>query len=375
MTATSDTPELRTANTTCCHKHLSITASAVSMTVGVFSNSFALFILIKSYNRLRIKSKASFLVFASSLVITDLLGHLINGSLVLYVYCSQRKWETFDPHGVVCSIFGVCMVFYGLSPLFLGSAMAVERCIGVTRPIFHSTALASHHVKRLLALSWLLAALVAFLPVLLQRPYEVQSSGSWCFFHMEQPKDWLDVLLPLLFSFLGLLALMLSIICNTFASCALLHGRLRHKQSCRVTPYHLEMICQLLTIMLVSCVCWGPLLIHVIVLSTRRKEESVCFSLLTTVRMATWNQILDPWVYILLRRAVLKKIFMLFHSCWASKHPDLPYWQCRMVGSSVEASKSDPRCPAAPDTAITSITGGLACGSHLNTLSSSPHHQ
>uniref|UniRef100_A0A8C8A545 Thromboxane A2 receptor n=1 Tax=Oryzias sinensis TaxID=183150 RepID=A0A8C8A545_9TELE len=303
MTATSDTPELRTANTTCCHKHLSITASAVSMTVGVFSNSFALFILIKSYNRLRIKSKASFLVFASSLVITDLLGHLINGSLVLYVYCSQRKWETFDPHGVVCSIFGVCMVFYGLSPLFLGSAMAVERCIGVTRPIFHSTALASHHVKRLLALSWLLAALVAFLPVLLQRPYEVQSSGSWCFFHMD---------------------------------CALLHGRLRHKQSCRVTPYHLEMICQLLTIMLVSCVCWGPLLRirYQGTGLTEHKEESVCFSLLTTVRMATWNQILDPWVYILLRRAVLKKIFMLFHSCWASKHPDLPRsplrcgWDC-----------------------------------------------
>ncbi|KAF6727452.1 Prostaglandin F2-alpha receptor [Oryzias melastigma] len=354
MTATSDPPALRSANATCCHQHLSVTASAVSMTVGVFSNSLALFILIQSYNRLRIKSKASFLLLASSLVVTDLLGHLVNGSLVLFVYCSQRKWETFDPHGVVCGIFGACMVFYGLSPLFLGSAMAVERCIGVTRPIFHSTALASHHVRRLLGLSWLLAALVALLPVLLRRPYEVQSSGSWCFFHMEQPKDWLDVLLPLLFSLLGLLALALSIVCNTLASCALLHGRLRHRQRCRGTPYHLEMICQLLTIMLVSCVCWGPLLIHVIVLSTRSRAESVCFSLLTTVRIATWNQILDPWVYILLRRAVLKKIFLLLHSCWASNPAQLQYWQRRMVGGSMEASRS------AADTAVTSITGGLA---------------
>lgn len=29
------------------------------------------------------------------------------------------------------------------------------------------------------------------------------------------------------------------------------------------------------------------------------------------VRLASWNQILDPWVYILLRRAVLKKIYLI----------------------------------------------------------------
>lgn len=29
------------------------------------------------------------------------------------------------------------------------------------------------------------------------------------------------------------------------------------------------------------------------------------------VRLATWNQILDPWVYILLRRTVLRKIYFI----------------------------------------------------------------
>ncbi|KAL0196839.1 hypothetical protein M9458_005379 [Cirrhinus mrigala] len=29
------------------------------------------------------------------------------------------------------------------------------------------------------------------------------------------------------------------------------------------------------------------------------------------VRLASWNQILDPWVYILLRRAVLRKIYRI----------------------------------------------------------------
>ncbi|XP_029939566.1 prostaglandin F2-alpha receptor [Salarias fasciatus] len=352
---------VRPSNNTCSQ---SVTASVISMTVGIFSNSLALFILLRSYNRIRIKSKASFLLFASSLVITDLLGHLINGSLVLFVYSSQKKWELFDPHRIVCTIFGVCMVFFGLSPLFLGGVMAVERCIGVTRPIFHSTVLASRHMKRLLGITWLLAGLVAVLPVLLWRPYKIQSSRSWCFFHMEQPKDWLDVLLPLIFSLLGLFALLLSIVCNTLTSFALLQARLRRKHHCRGTAYHLEMICQLLAIMLVSCVCWGPLLIQIIILSTKAKEESASSSLLTVIRMATWNQILDPWVYILLRKAVLRKMFTLFYSCWGSKSHNLHRWQRNMLHSSVDTSHSGAaasechylaRLPL-PDTAIKCIT-------------------
>lgn len=254
--------EVRPTNNTCFQKELSITASVISMTVGIFSNSLALFILLKSYSSIRTKSRASFLLFASSLVITDLLGHLINGSLVLFVYSAEKKWENFDPYQIICTIFGACMVFFGLSPLFLGSAMAVERCIGVTKPIFHSTVLASHHMKRLLGVTWLLAALVAALPVMLSKPYKVQRSRSWCFFLIEQTKDWLDVLLPLLFSLLGLLALLISIACNTLTGCVLIQAKLRHKHHCRSMPYHIEMICQLLAIMLVSCICWGPLLVR-----------------------------------------------------------------------------------------------------------------
>ena len=33
--------------------------------------------------------------------------------------------------------------------------------------------------------------------------------------------------------------------------------------------------------------------------------------MVTGVRMATCNQILDPWVYILLRRAILRKIYRI----------------------------------------------------------------
>jgi len=260
------TAEDSATNSTCSPGDLSVTASVVSMTGGILSNSLALFILVKSYHHIRLKSKASFVLFASGLVVTDLLGHLVNGSLVLFVYGSHRKWEAFDPYHVLCGFFGASLVFFGLSPLFLGGAMAVERCVGVTRPLLRSTAVAPHHVKRLLGLAWALAALVAGLPLALWRPYQVQRSRSWCFFREEEPRDWLDVLLPLVFCTLGLLALLLSVVCNTLTSCALMQSRVRRRQGGgsgggRGTSYHLEMIVQLLAIMLVSCVCWGPLLV------------------------------------------------------------------------------------------------------------------
>ena len=99
--------------------------------------------------------------------------------------------------------------------------------------------------------------------------------------------------------------------------------------------------------------------IYIIILTTRVRDESAQCCLLMMVRMATWNQILDPWVYILLRKAVLKKIFMLFHSCRSSKHHDIPHWRCSVLVSSVETSKSDSRFlgkPQLADASIKSIT-------------------
>ncbi|KAF2984412.1 hypothetical protein EK904_003356 [Melospiza melodia maxima] len=86
------------------------------------------------------------------LVVTDLFGHLINGAIAVFVYASDKDWIRFNQSNILCSVFGICMVFFGLCPLFLGSVMAVERCIGVTKPIFHSTKMTSRHVKMMLTM-------------------------------------------------------------------------------------------------------------------------------------------------------------------------------------------------------------------------------
>ncbi|MBN3313230.1 PF2R protein, partial [Atractosteus spatula] len=349
ITVTLGLSAVNSSNTTRTRVELSVIVSIISMTVGILSNSLALFILVKAYRRFKLKSKASFLLFATGLVVTDFLGHLINGSIVLHVYCLHKEWERFDPQKVLCGFFGASMVFFGLCPLLLGSVMAVERCVGVTMPIFHSTKVTSRHMKKLLAVIWLSAVLVALLPILAGKPYEVQKSGSWCFFKMGK-SDWLDVFFPMLFSVLGLLSLAISILCNTVTGVTLIRSKMKNQGHRKGTSHHFEMICQLLAIMLVSCICWGPFLVNVIIGSTQTQDDRSYERMLLAVRMATWNQILDPWVYILLRKAVLKKLFLITKECCGHKVISIYKWNCSSIKGSMKGSSISSR----PDFSVSS---------------------
>lgn len=252
------------SNTTCqLEEDLSISFSIIFMTVGILSNSLAIAILMKAYQRFRQKYKSSFLLLASALVITDFFGHLINGTIAVFVYASDKDWIYFDKSNILCSIFGICMVFSGLCPLFLGSLMAIERCIGVTKPIFHSTKITTKHVKMMLSGVCFFAVFVALLPILGHRDYKIQASRTWCFYKTDEIKDWEDRFYLLLFAFLGLLALGISFVCNAITGISLLKVKFRSQQHRQGRSHHFEMVIQLLGIMCVSCICWSPFLVRI----------------------------------------------------------------------------------------------------------------
>ncbi|XP_006831078.1 PREDICTED: prostaglandin F2-alpha receptor [Chrysochloris asiatica] len=335
-------PELL-LNTTCqtTEKRLSVFFSVIFMTVGILSNSLAIAILLKAYQRFKQKSKASFLLLASGLVITDFFGHLINGTIAIFVYASNKDWIRFDQSNVLCSIFGICMVFYGLCPLFLGSVMAIERCIGVTKPIFHSTKITSKHVKMMLSGVCLFAIFIALLPILGLRDYTVQASRTWCFYKTEHINDWEDRFYLLLFSFLGLLALGASFLCNAITGIALLKMKYKRQQQQhrQGRSHHFEMVIQLLAIMCVSCICWSPFLVTMANIGINGNHSlETCEVILFALRMATWNQILDPWVYILLRKAVLKNVYKFARRCCGVQIINLPIWELSSIKNSLKVA-------------------------------------
>jgi prostaglandin E receptor 1 len=276
------------------------------MTLGAVSNVLALALLAQAAGRLRRRrSAATFLLFVASLLAIDLAGHVIPGALVLRLYAAGRA-----PAGGACHFLGGCMVFFGLCPLLLGCGMAVERCVGVTRPLLHAARVSVARARLVLAALAAVALAVALLPLARVGRYELQYPGTWCFIGLGPPGGWRQALLAGLFAGLGLAALLAALVCNTLSGLALLRARWRRSRSRRLPQtsgpdssrrrwgsrgqrsasassassiasasaalrgsrgagsarrtraHDVEMVGQLVGIMVVSCICWSPLLVR-----------------------------------------------------------------------------------------------------------------
>ncbi|KAM4531232.1 prostaglandin E receptor 1c (subtype EP1) [Odontesthes bonariensis] len=313
---TSDQPSL---NKSISYPTHALGMSCFTMILGIVSNLTALGILFNSRARFRRQSKATFLRLTVTLLLADLGGHLILGTFALY--------QTYgNPPDQFCNIFGANMVFFGLCPLLLGFTMAVERYVAITRPFLHLSMITVTYVKGAVLFLTTLALLLAVLPLFTVGTYEKQFPGTWCFLPIHDPQSKADTNLVVTFSCLGLAALTLSLLCNILSGLALLQARIKSCNS-HIKPtahfarrvssassgsmFHsldVEMMVQLAAITVVSCVCWGPFLIHILVVQLNRSPRALGQFTLLGLRMASWNQILDPWVYILLRRTVLSKV-------------------------------------------------------------------
>ncbi|XP_073694088.1 prostaglandin E receptor 1c (subtype EP1) [Garra rufa] len=308
--------------------------SYFTMTLGTLSNLTALAILAHSYSRFRRRAKVPFLLLASALLLSDLAGHVVTGALALHLHLGRLKNHgaavTVEPPQVYCKLFGGCMVFFGLSPLLLGSAMAVERCVGITQPLLHPAMVTMTRVRLTVLLITFTALTLAGLPLLNVGNYKSQFPGTWCFLPVNGPLSIADASLTLAFSTLGLVALTVSVVSNTISGLKLLQARFKDRcvksntarrhgafSSSSLHSLDVEMMTQLAAITVVSCVCWSPFLIYILTSVSRfyegiRRPRRQCEKLLLlALRLASWNQILDPWVYILLRRAVLRRLLQL----------------------------------------------------------------
>lgn len=244
-------------------------SAGLTMTLGIIFNVVALIILANAYNRFRRRSKATFLLFASSLVATDLAGHVIPGALVLRRYSAGTE-PNFrgDPENpdASCLLLGGCMVFFGLCPLFLGCAMAAERCMGITKPLLHARLVTTARTKMALAMIWLLALSVALLPFFNLGAYTYQYPGTWCFIRVMEDTRATDLIFVVLFSGIAWSCLAIAFVCNTVSGITLVRYRLRKNscsQRCSTRSHDTEMVVQLVGIMVTSCICWSPLLVSV----------------------------------------------------------------------------------------------------------------
>ncbi|XP_059197519.1 thromboxane A2 receptor isoform X2 [Centropristis striata] len=279
--------------------------SCIFGTLGLTSNLIAFIVLIKSFRRTHSRSRSSFLIFLGGLVVTDFMGLLVTSSIVISFHITHFNWRQLDPNCHFCNFMGMSMVFYGLCPLLLGAAMAVERFIGINRPFARSTTMPKSRTVSMVLLVWLIAGCIALLPLTGIGSYHMQMPGSWCFFNISS--DGNDLAFSLLFSLVGLISIAVSFLLNTVSVVTLIKVCCGQDRTQRRRDHEIEMMVQLILIMVIASICWCPLLVFIAQTVLSGSKLQIKY-LLLWLRFATWNQILDPWVYILFRRSVLKRI-------------------------------------------------------------------
>ncbi|XP_069646144.1 thromboxane A2 receptor [Haliaeetus albicilla] len=284
--------------------------------IGLCSNLFALCVLLSSSRKLSSQARSSFLVFLCGLVVTDFMGLLVTASVIIPYHFIKFAWAEVDPGCHLCNFLGFSMVFFGQCPLLLGATMAGERFFGINHPFSRSTSISKRRAWSIVGLVWGFSCLLGLLPVLGLGRYTLQYPSSWCFLTLLP--DTGNVIFCMLFALLGIFSVLLSFIFNTVSVvtlCRVYHDR---ESVQRRRDSEVEMMVQLVGIMIIATICWMPLLIFIIQTVLQQLPASGRIQMLPTetqkmlliyIRMVTWNQILDPWVYILFRRAVLQRIY------------------------------------------------------------------
>ncbi|TNN32742.1 Thromboxane A2 receptor [Liparis tanakae] len=311
--------------------------SSVFTALGLVSNLIAFGVLLKSFWRTHSRSR-SFLIFLGGLVVTDAMGLLVTGSIVISFHVTYFNWRRLDPDCHFCNFMGMSMVFYGLCPLLLGAAMATERFIGINRPFARSASLPERRTISMVLTVWLAAGCIAALPLAGVGSYHMQMPGSWCFFNIGSQGS--DLAFSLLFSLVGLTSLAVSFLLNTVSVVTLVKVCCGQDRSQRHRDQEVEMMVQLILIMVIASICWCPLLVFIAQTVLSGGPLRIRY-LLLWLRFATWNQILDPWVYILCRMAILKRIYPRFH--WpggsaAAAYPSFRHAVRRFTRSSLGSS-------------------------------------
>ncbi|XP_071605942.1 prostaglandin E2 receptor EP3 subtype [Heliangelus exortis] len=301
---------------------VSVAFPLTMMIAGVVGNALAMLLVSRSYRAKGSRRKRSFLLCIGCLALTDLLGQLLTSPIVISVYLSDRAWGAVDPSGHLCAFFGFSMTVFGLCPLLIASAMAVERTLAIRAPHWYASHMKTRVTKLVLLAIWLAVLAFALLPIAGLGRYTLQWPGTWCFISTGHSLFFASA-----FAALGLLSLVVTVACN-LATIQALVSRCRTKGAASRSSKQwgriaMETLIQLLGIMCVLSACWSPLLITMLkmIFSQTSFEHCRAFSsasqspdlhkecnfFLTAVRLASLNQILDPWVYLLLRKILLQK--------------------------------------------------------------------
>uniref|UniRef100_UPI00358E6C2A prostaglandin E2 receptor EP4 subtype-like isoform X2 n=1 Tax=Myxine glutinosa TaxID=7769 RepID=UPI00358E6C2A len=327
-------------------KSAHIAAPAVMFLVGVIGNVVALAALCAT----RRESKASaFYTLVFGLAFTDLLGTCLASPVVLVSHASG-SWRGGQP---LCDFLSFTLLFFGSTGISLLCAMAVERYLALNHAFYHDGCVTRGWGRRVLVTVWL-GNLVLCVPPLFGFGQNVKHfPGTWCFVDW-QARDTAGMFYSFLYAGVCSLLVLITLMCNVAVAVALLGLRrraaqlsatvaamhsggetsplpanklsrevMKWRQQCthRPSAEESQMLWLLFLMTVAFLICSTPLVVRIFVNQIWRPDSIKIMAAnpdIQALRLACFNPILDPWVYILCRRRLLVRLIRPLIICRVS---------------------------------------------------------
>lgn len=318
--------------------------------VGVVGNVIAIVVLRKSRKE---QKETTFYTLVCGLAVTDLLGTLLASPVTIATYV-KGEWPGGMP---LCQYSGFILLFFSLAGLSIICAMSVERYLAINHAYFYN-----HYVdQRVAGLTlggiYVSNALFCALPSMGLGSVVIQHPGTWCFIDWHNKTDTTTATFSYMYASFSSVLILATVVCNVLVCAALImmhkrfvrrtslgtdQGRVaeirRRRSFARLAAAEIQMVIVLIATSTVVLICSTPLVVQVFVNqlfnsaadSTARPNPDPD---LKAIRIASVNPILDPWIYILLRKTVVQKILEKIKCLF-----------CRIGGRSHRRNTSDFHC-------------------------------
>ncbi|XP_042365372.1 prostaglandin E receptor 4 (subtype EP4) b [Plectropomus leopardus] len=294
------------------------TIPAIMFIFGVVGNVIAIVVLRISRKE---QKETTFYTLVCGLAVTDLLGTLLASPVTIATYM-KGAWPGGAP---LCQYSGFILLFFFLVQLSIVFAMSVERYLAINHAYFYN-----EYVNQKLAALTLLAIYISnilfcALPILGLGQVKLQKPGTWCFIDWQNNKTSVAAF-NLMYAGVNSVIVLATVMCNVMVCGALIlmHKRfirrtslgtdqrriaeLRRRRSFgRLAGAEIQMVILLIATSAVVLICSIPLVWRIFANQLNINQSDKPFDLLA-IRMASVNPILDPWIYILLRKTVVLKL-------------------------------------------------------------------
>ncbi|XP_040914902.1 prostaglandin E receptor 4 (subtype EP4) b [Toxotes jaculatrix] len=309
-------------NTTAETRFQPPTIPAIMFIFGVVGNVIAIVVLRISRKE---QKETTFYTLVCGLAVTDLLGTLLASPVTIATYM-KGSWPGGEP---LCQYSGFILLFFFLVQLSIVFAMSVERYLAINHAYFYNEYVNQKLAALALVAIYILSTVFCALPSLGLGQVKRQKPGTWCFIDWKNNNTTVATF-NLMYAGVNSALVLATVICNVMVCGALIlmHKRfirrtslgtdqrrlaeLRRRRSFgRLAGAEIQMVILLIATSAVVLICSIPLVLRIFVNQLYRNQTEEPLGLnkdLLAIRMASVNPILDPWIYILLRKTVVLKL-------------------------------------------------------------------